>query len=70
MKPTTTEDCPQGRLLGEPKATGASLQFLANTSVALPQGHLQRATERARKHDELGLEALEAIRTGEGQERG
>ena len=51
----------------EPKATRALLQFLANTCVALPQGYLQRAVERARKDKEWGLEALaEAVRTGEG----
>jgi len=64
MKPTAAEQHPQGRLLGEPRATRALLQFLANTSVALPRTHLQRT---ARRDDEWGLEALEeAIRTGEG----
>jgi hypothetical protein len=29
------EDHPEGRLLGEPKATKAMLKFLANTEVAL-----------------------------------
>jgi len=67
MKPSAAEKHPQGRLLGEPRATRALLQFLANTSVALPRTHLQRTAERARRHDEWGLEALrEAIRTGEG----
>ena len=67
MRPTAAEEYPQGRLLGEPKATRALLQFLANTSVALSQGHLQQAMERARKDEEWGLEALEeASRTGEG----
>ena len=67
MRPTAAEEHPQGRLLGEPRATRALLQFLANTSVALPQGHLQRAAKRARKDEEWGLEALEeASRTGEG----
>ena len=45
---------PQGRLLGEPKATRALLQFLASTSVGLSQGYLQRAVERARKDEEWG----------------
>ena len=52
MRPTTAEEYPQGRLLGEPKATRALLQFLASTSVALPQGYLQRAVERAWKDEE------------------
>ncbi|ODM21420.1 hypothetical protein SI65_02263 [Aspergillus cristatus] len=67
MRPTAAEEHPQGRLLGEPRATRALLQFLASTSVALPRAHLQRTAERARRDDEWGLEALEeAIRTGEG----
>ena len=67
MKPTAAEEHPQGRLLGESRAIRVLLQFLANTSVALPGAHLQRAAERAQRDDECGLEALEeAIRTGEG----
>ena len=67
MRPTTTEEYPQGRLLGGPKATRALLQFLANTSVALPRAHLQRMTEKARREDEWGLEAVEGeLRTVEG----
>lgn len=58
MRPTTAEEHPQGRLLGEPKATRALLQLLANTNVALPQGHLQRTVERARRDEEWGLKAL------------
>lgn len=66
-RPTTAKEYPQGRLLGEPKATRALLQFLDNTSIALPQGYLQRAVERARKDEEWGLAALEeASRRGEG----
>ena len=38
MRPTAAEEYPQGRLLGEPKATRVLLQFLASTSVALPPG--------------------------------
>ncbi|BCR86185.1 uncharacterized protein ACHE_30172S [Aspergillus chevalieri] len=60
MRPTAAEEHPQGQLLGEPRATWALLQFLANTSVALPQAHLERAAERARRDEEWGLEALEA----------
>ena len=67
MRPTIAEEHPQGRLLGEPRATRALLQSLANTSIGLPQGHLQRAAERTWKDEEWGLEALEeASRTGEG----
>ncbi|ODM15568.1 hypothetical protein SI65_09171 [Aspergillus cristatus] len=67
MKPTAAEEHLQGWLLGEPRATRALLQFLANTSVALPRTHLERTAERARRDEEWGLEALEeAIRTGEG----
>jgi len=67
MRPTAAEEHPQGRLLGEPKATRVLLQFLASTSVALLRAHLQRMAERARRDDEWGLEALEeVIRTGEG----
>ena len=62
MRPTTAEEYPQGRLLGR-----ALLQFLASTSIALPQAYLQRTAEMARRNDEWGLEALEeAVRTGEG----
>ena len=49
MRPTAAEEHPQGRLLREPRATRALLQFLANTSVVLPQAHLQRMAERARR---------------------
>ena len=64
--PSTAEEHPQGRLLGEPRATRAPLRFLASTSEALPRAHLRRTAERAQRPDEWGLEALEeAIRTGE-----
>ena len=67
MRPTAAEEHPQGRLLGEPKATKALLQFLASTNVALPRTRLQRRVERAQRDDEWGLKTLEeAIRTGEG----
>ena len=67
VRPTTAEEYPQGRILGEPKATKAVLQFLASTSVALPRGHLQRAMEKVQNIDEWGMDALEeASRTGEG----
>jgi ribonuclease HI len=66
-RPSAAEDCPEGRLLGEPKATAAILQFLSTTKVALPRHHHQALAERARRDDEWGLEDLEeAERTGEG----
>jgi len=66
LRPTTAEEHPQGRLLGEPRATRALLQLLASTSVALPRAHLQRTAVRAQRHDEWELGALEEVRTGEG----
>ena len=67
MRPISAEEYPQGRLIGEPRATMALLHFLASTSVALPHGNLERAAERAWKDEEWGLEASEeASRTGEG----
>ncbi|KAL4869535.1 hypothetical protein BDV12DRAFT_75919 [Aspergillus spectabilis] len=67
ISPSAGEDCPGGRILNEPKATKAILQFLTDTQVALPSGYLQRTAERTRRDDEWGLEALEeAERTGEG----
>ncbi|KAJ5453717.1 uncharacterized protein N7458_004673 [Penicillium daleae] len=65
-RPSAAEECPEGRLLGEPKATAAILQFLSTTKVALPRYHHQALAERARRDDERGLEDLEAERTGEG----
>lgn len=56
--PVATEDHPEGRLLGEPKAMKPLLEFLSVTDVALPPGHIQRATEQAAKE--------EADRSGEG----
>ncbi|KKA22183.1 hypothetical protein T310_3782, partial [Rasamsonia emersonii CBS 393.64] len=65
--PTMAEDHPEGRLLGDPKATKAILQFLADTTVGCPLGEAARAAERTRKDDEWGLAALEeAEREGEG----
>ncbi|KAL2005121.1 hypothetical protein VTN00DRAFT_2971 [Thermoascus crustaceus] len=57
--PTTTEGHPEGRLLGDPKATKAILQFLADTTVGCPLGETARAAERIQKDDEWGLAALE-----------
>ena len=66
-RPSAAEECPEGRLLGEPKATRAILQFLATTRAALRPGHYQTLAEQAQRDDEWGLEDLEeADRTGEG----
>ncbi|KAL2005518.1 hypothetical protein VTN00DRAFT_2729 [Thermoascus crustaceus] len=66
-RPTAAEDHPEGRLLGDPKATKALLRFLADTTVGCPPGDLALAAERARKDDEWGLEALEeAEKIGDG----
>ena len=65
-KPSAAENHPEGRLLGERKATKL-LEFLSNTNIALSGGHAQQAAEQAVKDDEWGLGALEeAERTGEG----
>lgn len=56
VRPAGAEEHPQGRLLGEPRATRALLEFLASTSVALPRAH----SHQTRKGPE------ETIRTGEG----
>jgi hypothetical protein len=61
------EDRPEGKILNEPKATRAFIQFLADTQVALPSNYLQQAAERTRRDDKWGLETLEeAEQTGEG----
>ena len=66
-RPSAAEECLEGRLLGEPKATRAILQFLATTRAALRPGHHQTLAEQAQRDDEWGLEDLEeAERTGEG----
>ena len=62
--PTATEDCPEGRLFGDPKATGALLEFLATTAIGCPRGEAARTAEKARADDEWGIEALDE--EGEG----
>ena len=62
--PTAAEDYPEGRLFGDLKATGALLEFLANTAIGCPQGEAVRTAERARADDEWGIEALDE--EGEG----
>lgn len=65
-RPSAAEECPEGRLLGESKATAAILQFLATTKTALTQDHHLALAEQARRDDEWELENLEeAERMGE-----
>ena len=67
MRPSAVEDCPEGRLLGGPKATAAILEFLSTTNVARASNYDQALAERARRDDEWGLEGLEELeRSGEG----
>jgi gamma-glutamyl:cysteine ligase YbdK (ATP-grasp superfamily) len=67
IRPSAGEDRLEGRILDEPKATRAVLQFLADTQVALHSDYLQQTAERARRDDERGLETLEeAEQRGEG----
>lgn len=49
-KPSAAENHPEGRLLGERKATKL-LEFLFNTNIALSGGHAQQAAEQAVKDD-------------------
>jgi hypothetical protein len=64
--PAATEDNPEGRILGDPRAARAILQFLNDTTIGIPGGEAQ-ALDRAQADDEWGLEALdEAERGGEG----
>ncbi|KAL1978971.1 hypothetical protein VTN96DRAFT_7859 [Rasamsonia emersonii] len=53
------EEYPEGRLFGNPKASRALLQFLADTTIGCPRGDQARAVDRAHRDDEWGLEALE-----------
>ena len=57
----------EGRLFGNPKATKALLNFLANTSIGCPRGEEARTAERAQADDEWGIEVLDnEEREGEG----
>jgi hypothetical protein len=65
--PTAAEDYPEGRLLRDPRATKAILQFLSGTTIGAP-GRKAQALDRAHADGEWGLEALEdAVGDGEGQ---
>ncbi|KKA19769.1 hypothetical protein T310_6235, partial [Rasamsonia emersonii CBS 393.64] len=66
-RPTMAEEYPEGRLFGNPKASRALLQFLADTAMGHPRGDHARAVDRDHRDDEWALEALEeAEREGEG----
>jgi ribonuclease HI len=65
--PTAMEECPEGRLFGDSKATKALLEFLATTAVGCSRGEAIQEVERAQKDEEWGLEVLdEEGRDGEG----
>jgi hypothetical protein len=67
LRPQAGEDCAEGRLLGESKATAAILQFLADTTPGFGPEQVSRAVERRRRDDTWGLDLLEeAEREGEG----
>ena len=62
----SAEEAAEIRLFGNPKATKAILNFLAETTVACPQG-TEREAARIQRDNERDLEALiEAEETGEG----
>jgi hypothetical protein len=64
--PTAAEDHPEGRILGDPRATKAVLQFLTDTTIGTQRG-VDQALNRANADDEWGLDALdEEDRGGEG----
>jgi ribonuclease HI len=68
--PGIAEDHPEGRILGDPRATRAILQFLNDTAIGVPGGGDQ-ALDRARADNEWGLEALEeAEQAGEVEQAG
>jgi len=50
--PTTIEDCPEGRLFGDPKATRALLELLATTAIGCLWGEAARTAERAQADNE------------------
>ena len=64
--PIAAEEHLEGRILGDPRATKAILQFLGDTKVGNPGGDT-RALERAQVDNEQGWTALEeAKREGLG----
>ena len=68
--PAAAEDHPEGRILGDPRATRAILQFLSDTAIGVPRGEDQ-VLDRARADNEWGLEALEeAEQAGEVEQVG
>ena len=67
QSPTAAEDCPEGRLFGDPKATGPLLEFISTTAIGCRRDETVWAAEMVRQDDEWGLEELEEEeREGEG----
>jgi ribonuclease HI len=65
--PSMAEDHPEGRLLGDPRASKALLQFLRDTRVGCLPESTPTSGNSATEADNWGLEALdEAERDGEG----
>jgi hypothetical protein len=59
--PARAEDCPEGRLFGDPKAAKPLLDFLATTAVGCRRGGADRVAGEARRDDEWGLEEIEEV---------
>jgi hypothetical protein len=59
--PARAEDCPEGRLFGDPKASKPLLDFLTTTAVGCRRGGAERVVREAQKDDEWGLEGLEEV---------
>jgi hypothetical protein len=59
--PARAEDCPGGRLFGDPKAAKPLLGFLATTAVGCRRGEVERIAGEALRDDEWGLEELEEV---------
>jgi hypothetical protein len=57
--PARAEDCPEGRLFGDPKAAKPLLGFLATTAVGCRRGEAERAAGEALRDGKWGLEELE-----------
>jgi len=65
--PVAMEECLEGRLFGDPKASNALLVFLSTTMVGCSRGVAIREAARAQEDEEWGLDALdEEAREGEG----
>ena len=69
-KISAAEEAPESRLLGDPRATKALLQFLANTAVGCFGDENARAVARAQIDNERGLEELDAEEVEVEERRG